>query len=157
MIGTVGTGVDDAQHPAEVIQVGVGVDDRGDGPVTPVVPVQGERRRSDLGRDQRVDDDDPVVAFDQRHVGHVEAADLVDAVGHLVQALLGRELGLPPQARVDRVRAVRVQEPPGVHIPDHAAVRGLDDHRLQRADEPPVGVGEVSAVAQISSDQLGLL
>ena len=37
--------------------------------------------------------------------------DLVDAGRDLVQALLGAELGLPPQARVGRVRAVASRKP----------------------------------------------
>ena len=69
-------------------------------------PVEGDRRRCDLLRDQRVDDDDPVVAFGQRHVGHLETTDLVDAISRLTQAVLGRQLGLPPQARVSGNREV---------------------------------------------------
>ena len=146
-----GIGIDHAQHPAEVVQVGVGVDDGRYGAVAPVLAVQRECRRCDLLGDQRVDDDDAVVAFHQGHVGHVEAADLVDPVGHLVQAVLGRQLGLPPQAGINGVRAGAVEETPGVHVPDHAVIRSLDDHRLQRADKAAIGIGEVSAVAEVSS------
>ena len=75
-----GTGIDHAQHPAEVIQVGVRVDHGRNGTVAPVSAVQGDRRGRDLRRDQRVDHDDAMVAFDQRHVRHLEPADLVDPV-----------------------------------------------------------------------------
>ena len=151
----IGTGIDNAQHPAEVIQVRVRVDHRGDRAVAPVSPVQGERRGGDLRRDQRVDHDDAMVAFDQRHVRHLEPADLVDAVGHLIQAVPGGQLGLPPQAGMNGVRAVAVQEAPAVHIPHHPAVRSLDHHRLQRADEAPVSVGEITAVAEIGTGRPG--
>jgi hypothetical protein len=140
-----------------VVQVGVRVDDRRDRPVAAVAAVQSDRRGGDLRRDQRIDDDDPVVAFDQRHVGHVKPADLVNAVRHLIQAVLGGELGLPPQARVNRVRARPGQLPPRLHLPDHAAIRSFDDHRVQRADEPTVSVGEVSAVTEIGAGQFGVL
>ena len=143
-------GIDHAEHPAEVVQVSVGVDDGRDGAVTPVPAVKRECRRRDLLGDQRVDDDDAVVAFYQCHVGHLEAADLVDSVGHLIQAVLGRQLGLPPQAGINGVRAGTVEEAPGVHVPDHAAIRSLDDHRLQRTDEAAIGIGEVSAVTEIT-------
>jgi len=138
-----------------VVQVGVGVDDGGDGPVAPMPPVERDSRGCDLPGDQRVDDDDPVVAFDQRHVGHLETADLVDPVGHLIQAVLGGELGLPPQTGVNRVRAVAVQESPGVHVPDRPAVGRPDDHRLQRADETTVSIGEISTVAEVGSNRPG--
>ena len=79
----------DPVHPTKVVTVGVGVDDRGHRPLAPVLAVEGEGGRSALGRDQRVDDDDPVVGLDQRHVREVQAPHLIDPVGHLVEALLG--------------------------------------------------------------------
>jgi hypothetical protein len=97
-----------------------------------------------------------LVAFDQGHVGHVEAPDLVNAVGHLVQAVLGGELGLPPEAGVCGGRAVGVEEVP-VHVPDDAAVRSLDDHRVERGDEAPVGVLEVRPILETSAHPSALL
>ena len=119
----------DAADAAEVVDVGVRVDDRGDRPVAAVRPVERERGGGGLLRDQRVDHDHALVALDQRHVRQVEAAHLVDAVGHLVQALLGAQLALAPQARVGRVRAVPVEEGVGVVVPDHLPVPGLHDAR----------------------------
>jgi hypothetical protein len=145
-----GVGLDDPEHAAEVVDVGVGVDDRGHGAAAPVLAVQGQRGRRDLLADQRVDDEHALVALDQGHVRHVEAPDLVNAVGHLVQAVLGGELGLAPQAGVGGGRAVGVQERPG-HVPDHAAVGGLDDHRVERGDKAPVGVLEVRPITEISA------
>ncbi len=46
---------DHAAHTAEVVDVAVGVDHAGDRPVAAVLPVQRERGRGGLGRDQRVD------------------------------------------------------------------------------------------------------
>jgi hypothetical protein len=37
------------------------------------------------------------------------------------------------------------------HVPDNAAVGGLDDHRVQRGDEIPVGVLEVRSITEISA------
>ena len=119
----------DAVHPAEVVDVRVGVDDRGDRPVAAVLAVERQRGGRGLLGDQRVDDDDAVVALDQRHVRQVETADLVDAVGDLVEPLLRAQLALAPQARVRGVGAVGVEEGVGVVVPDHAPVGGLDDAR----------------------------
>jgi len=48
---------------------------------------QGGGRR--LGADERVDDQDAGGTLDERDVGQVEAADLVDARHHLEQAIHG--------------------------------------------------------------------
>ena len=137
-----------AEHAAEVVDVAVGVDDRDDRPVATMRAVQRERGRRRLGGDQRVDDDDAGVALDEADVGQVEAADLVDALDHLVEALLGDELALPPQAGVHRRRRIAVEERVDVVVPHHSSVGGLDDAGLQGADESPVGVLEVGGVVE---------
>ena len=93
-------------------------------------------------------DDDPGVALDEADVGQVEAADLVDALDHLVEALLGAQLALPPQAGMHRGRRLAVQECVDVVVPHHSSVGGLDDARFEGADEPPVGVLEVGGVVE---------
>lgn len=64
----VGVRVDDAENPAEVVGVRVGVDHARHRAVAPVPAVEGQRRRCRLRRDQRVDHHHPTVAFEQRHV-----------------------------------------------------------------------------------------
>ena len=122
---------DDALDPAEVVDVGVRVDHPGHRPVTAMLAVDRQRRRGGLGRDQRVDHDDPGAALDEGDVRQVEPADLVDALGHLEQALDGDEAGLPPQARVRRVGCVGLQEGVGVVVPHHAAVGRADHARFE--------------------------
>ena len=82
-----------AEDAAEVVDVAVGVDDGDDGSVATVRAVQRQRGRRGLGGHQRVDDDDAGVALDEADVRQVETADLVDALDHLVEALLGDQLG----------------------------------------------------------------
>ncbi len=79
--------VDDAARAAEVVDVAVGVDQRRDGPLAAMAAVERERRGGGLGGDQRVDHDHAALALDERHVRKVQAAHLVDAVGHLEQAM----------------------------------------------------------------------
>jgi len=62
-----------------MVHVAVGVDDRDHGPVTAVRAVQLQRCGGHLGRDQRVDHDETVVALDEADVGDIQAADLVNA------------------------------------------------------------------------------
>ena len=81
----VGAGVHHPEHAAEVVEVRMGVDHRGDRPVAAVLAVQRQPGRGHLGRNQRIDDDDPGLALDQGHVRQVDSAQLVDAVGDLEQ------------------------------------------------------------------------
>ena len=148
---------DDRFDAAEVVDMGMGVDHPGDRPLAAMVPVQPQRGGGGLGGDQRVDHDDPAVALHDRHVRQVEAADLVDAVGDLVESLPCGQLGLTPQTGVRRFGAVAVQERERVVVPHHPAVGGRDGPGAQRADESAVGVGEVGAVVEREPVPRGLL
>ena len=147
--GHVGVPVDHAEHASEVVDVGVGVDDRRHRPLAAVGPVEREGRRRRLLGDEGIDDDDAVIALDEGHVREVEAAHLVDALGHLVEAVAGVELPLAPQARVGRFGAGPLQEGPAVHVPDPAPVGVTDRHGLDAGDEAPIGVLEIGPVVEI--------
>jgi len=140
--------VADAAGAAEVVHVGVGVDQAGHGPVAPVVAVEPERCGGALRGDERVDDDDAAFALHEGHVGQIQAAYLVNAVGDLEQPLLGAQLRLPPQARVRGVRAIGTEKGVGVEIPDDPAVGRFDQCGGQFRDEAALGVVEVRPVMQ---------
>ena len=89
-----------------MVDVCVGVDHCGDGTISAMGPVQGDRCGRGLRRDQRIDDDDSSRALDQSHVRQVSAPHLVEAVGHLEQALDRGQLTLAPQTRIDGVRGI---------------------------------------------------
>jgi hypothetical protein len=144
-----------ALDPAEVVDVAVGVDDADDRPVATVLAVERQGRRRGLGTDQGVDDEHPRRPLDEADVRQVEPADLVDARHHLEQAVHRDELRLAPQARVHRVGGVALQEPVGVVVPDHAAVRGADDARVQATKQPAPGVVEVGGVVEREGAQQG--
>ena len=92
-----------AEHAAEVVGVGVGVDHGGDRPLAEVLVGQRQARpRRRLDR-QRVDDDPARVAGDERDVRDVVPARLPQPVVDLEQAVDVVQLRLAPQARVDRV------------------------------------------------------
>ena len=141
--------VDDAAHAAEMVDVGVAVDHRRHGLAAAMLPVELEAGARDLRGDQRIDDDEAAVALDDRHVGDVEAAHLVDAVGDLEQAVVHVEPGLAPQAGVDRVGGLLGGEE-GVVLErvDDAAVGVAELDLGQRGDEAARGVLEVGAVAE---------
>ena len=136
------------QHAAEVVGVAVRVDDGPDRTVTAVRAVQRQRRRRGLRGDQWVDDDDAGVTLDEADVRQVQAAHLIDARHHLVEALLGAQLRLPPQARMHGVRRFAVQEVVGVVVPHHSSVGRGDDARFHGGDEAAVGVLEVPGVRE---------
>ena len=144
-------GLVDAVDPAEVVTVGMGVDDGGHRPVPAVRAVEGESGGGTRRGDQGVDDDDPVVGLDHGHVREIQAPDLVDAIGDLVETLTGRELRLAPQARVDGIGAIRRQEPEGVVVPDLRTVGSVNDARLERTDQSTVGVFVVGSIVEVSS------
>ena len=66
--------------------------------------------------------------------------------GYLEKALPGAQLGLPPQARVGRLRAVLPQEGKGIVVPYDPPAGVLYHARIQRADQPAVGVIEIFAI-----------
>jgi AcrR family transcriptional regulator len=125
-----------ALDPAKMIAVVMGVDDGADGFPRPVLVIEIERGARGFGGGQRVDDDQRAVALDDGHVGDVEAAHLVDAVGDLEKAVDGIELRLPPQARVDAVgRRFLLQELVGLHVPGGPRTGARDQRVGQGADE----------------------
>jgi hypothetical protein len=96
-----------------------------------------------------VDDDDAAAALYDRHVGDVEAAHLVDAVGDLEQAVVHVEPGLPPQAWIDGVGCLLMGEESVVfEAVDDAPLGGAELDLGQRADEAARGVLEVRPIAE---------
>src|SRR5262249_24560270 len=93
--------VDDAAHPTVVIGVTVGVDDRGDRSPPAVPYIKVHAGPCHFGRDQGIDHDEPTLALDDRHVREVEAADLIDAVADLEEAMVHVEPRVTPQAGID--------------------------------------------------------
>jgi hypothetical protein len=129
-----------------VVDVAVRVEEAGDGTVAAVLAVEGERRRRGLGGDQRVDDDDPLVALDHVQVREVEAAQLVDARRQLEQAGDPVEAAEPPERRVGGLGRLTVEELVGAQVPGGAAVVALDQGRLEGGDEPAPCFLEVAFV-----------
>ena len=71
---------------------------------------------------------------------------------HLEQAVLHVELGVAPQARVDRVGRGLVEADVGLvslEVPDHVALRVLDGQRVGLADEAALRVLEVRLVVEV--------
>ena len=147
---------DDAAHAAVMVGVAVRVDDRRHRPPSPVPGVEIEARPGDLGRDQRVDDDEPPLSLDEGHVRDVEAADLVDAIGDLEEAVMHVESGLAPEARVDRRRGMLVVEKAIVpEAPDDAALVVPDLDLGQAPQEAAPRILEVLCVAERERVQHG--
>ena len=139
-----------AQHAAEMIDVAVRVDDRAHRAVAEVLAGKGHRGGGGFARGQRIHDDPAGLAFDQRQIGDVEAAQLPDAVRHLEQAGVVVEPRLTPEAGVDRGGCFAVDEIEGGEIPDHLAGR-ITDHARRCGDETAHGVVEGLPVIEIES------
>ena len=143
--------VEEAGSPAVVIHVGVAVNHGADRPLAQGLVDEGEGRLGGLRRDQRVEDDPPLVTLDEGDVGEIEAADLVNLVGHLEQAVLHVQLGIAPQARVDGIRRRLVQADVGLvllQIPHHVALVILDGEGIRFGDEAAPGILEILLVVE---------
>ncbi len=139
--------VDHPAHAAEMIDVWVGVDHRHHRALRAMPEVHGQPGPGGLDRQQRVHHDQPVLAFDQGHVGQVQAAYLVDAVGDLEQPGDGIELGDAPQAGVDRCRCLALEEGVALQVPDRFAI-GIEHRLVDAFQQAAAGVVEVSPVVE---------
>ena len=96
---------------------------------------------------QHVENDPAVVGADKGRVGHIKAAHLIDAVTYFKQTGFGVELGIPPQAGVDRIRRIAIQIAIALQIPRRCSVIVVNDPAfliVQQAARcivkfPPVG------------------
>jgi hypothetical protein len=119
--------IEHAPRAAPMVGVGVAEDDGGDRALAAMLVIKLHRRAGALDRGQRVHDDDAAIALDQRHVGDVEPAHLVDSRDDLEQSVAHVEARLTPQARVHRWRRdFAGQEAVRLEAPDHSARRRHD-------------------------------
>lgn len=139
--------LEQAQHPAVVVDMGVREDHRTDRallvPELPVLPVELPGGCRALLADQRVDHHDlgghPGGVLQEGDVRQVHPAHLVHGVrDDLEQAGLHVQQGVAPQARVDRVRRRSGQKRVGGQAPGGArAARPVNrEIRRQRRDQP---------------------
>ena len=139
----------DAERPAVVVGVAVGVDQGADRPLAAMGAVEGQRGGGGFGVGQGVDDDDAALAFDDRHVGQVDAADLVDTGRDLEQAVGHVQARQTPKAGVHlRRRLLAGEEGVVVEVPDQLAAGAAHHPVRQRRDMPAPGIGEVGRVVE---------
>src|SRR6185312_9638396 len=135
--------------PAPMVGMGVGKDHGGDRTLAAVLEIKLHRGPRALDRGQRVHHDHAAVALDQRHVGDVEPAHLIDAGYDFEQAVMHVEPRLPPQAGVNRRRRLfGGEEAVGLQTPDHPALRRRDLRVLHGAEEAARGVVEIPDVGE---------
>ncbi|MNT32228.1 hypothetical protein D3C72_1680980 [compost metagenome] len=114
-----------------------------------MLEVQVEAGARGLHRCQRVDHDQAGIALDDRHVGDIEATDLVDPIRHLEQPVVHVQLRLAPQAGVHGGRRpVLLEEAIGGQRPNHIALGIADLGVIQRADKATARGLEVTPVLE---------
>jgi hypothetical protein len=86
-----------------------------------------KRRSRGFGAGERIDDNETGVAYDDGHVRHVEAADLIDAVADSEDACAGQEPRVAPEAGVHAVRRFALEEIVSGEIPDDSGAVGAAD------------------------------
>jgi hypothetical protein len=140
--------VDHSARAAEMVDVRVGVDQRGHRFARAVPKIQFEAGPGGFDGQQRIEHDQPVLAFNDGHVGQVQAADLVDAFGDLEQAGDGVQLGDAPQARVYRGRGLRRVEKTILTQVPHSLAIGGRDRPVEAFKQPAPGRFEIPVVIE---------
>ena len=128
---------DDAAGAAEMVDVAVGVEQPGDGAIAALLAVEGERRRRGLRRDQRVDDDDALLALDHVHVREVEPAQLVEPGASSNRPAMRFSWACRQRAGFAVSGRIAVEETVGGEVPCPAPVLAIDHRRVEGGDEPP--------------------
>ena len=140
--------VDHPAHAAEMVDVRVGVDHRGHRLARTVLEVQFEARLGGLHGKQRIDHDQPVLPLDDGHVGQVQAAKLVDALGDLEQPGDVVQLSDAPQARVYRGRGLRRFQKSILGQVPHGLAIGCRDWPVEPLDQPTPGCFVIDAILE---------
>ncbi len=147
-----GSGVLGRHHAlgaAEMIDVAMGIDHGCNRPGGAVGEIEIERGLRGLVGQQGVDQDQAAIALDDGEIGEIETAHLVDAIGHLEQAMHGIELRLPPQAGIDgRRHRVLLQKRVRPQVPGRLAANARHHTIPERRDETTPGVVEIGAIGK---------
>ena len=137
-----------AGDAAEMVAVAVRIDDGLHGFVADMLLQEGEGRAGDLDGGEGVDHDVALARVDERDGRHVEAADLIDVVGDLVEAVLGEQPCLAPEAWVGAGRGLCLQEVIGSEVEDDASAIVLDLRVVEGRDEAALGELEILGVVE---------
>ena len=122
-----------AGDAAEMIDVGVRDDDGLDREMAEVLFDELHGGLAALHAHQRVKDDPARIALDDGKVGHVVAANLINAVGHLKKPVYMVVFGVLPQARIHAVGCflVVIQKREGILTPNNPSVLVLQLQRFR--------------------------
>ena len=118
--------IDDAGDAAEMIGVGVRIDDGAHGTIADGAARERECCGGGFAGGEWIDDDEAGVADDDRHVRDVEPADLIDAFADLEETGAREQTRLAPEAWIYGFRDLRREEIVGGEIPSDAAIGGAD-------------------------------
>ena len=141
--------IEHAARAAPMVGMGVGEDDGRHRPLAAMLEIQRHRGARAFDRGQRIHHDDAAVALDQRHVGDVEAAHLIDAGHDFEQPVVHVEPRLPPQARIHRRRGFGFgQKAIGLEAPDHPALRRRNARMVQRAEKAARRLVEIARIGK---------
>src|SRR5262245_19203823 len=121
----------------------MGVDDSDDWSSWTMLIVQVQRGLSRFHREKGIDHDQSRIAFQNGHVGKVDAPNLINPLDDLEQPVLMVELRLPPEAGIDRVGCRFFEERIDFLAPDHMPVRSGHKRVGQRGNESARGILKV--------------
>ena len=142
--------VDDRPHSAPVVGMGMGIDHRRDRqPLADMLLEQRPGGTDGLKAHQRVEHDPAGLAANKGDVGQVEAAHLIDAGDHLIEAVIVVEPRLAVQRRMDAVELLRlVEELEALHVPGDMAGVGHDLQFRHWRDEALLLLFEVPLIGE---------
>ncbi len=140
--------VDHALHAAVVIRVAMGVDHGDHRLLRPMLEIEIQCGAGGFPGHQHVDQDDARIAFHNSHVRQIESAHLIHAVRHLEEVVEHVQLCDAPQAWVDGVRRLALQELVLVQVPARAAVVRRESTARDGPHETAMGVVEVGFIGE---------
>jgi hypothetical protein len=143
-------GINDTEGAAEVVHVRVGIKDGDYLTLTEVLIGELQGGCGSFCRGQRIHDDPAAVSADQRHIGDIERSHLIDTVSDFEEAVMTSiQLGLSPEARIDRVRCIFSEKVEAAQIVDRStAAFPVDCHRIDAGDESSAGVGKTLSIGK---------
>nr|WP_206745723.1 hypothetical protein [Jatrophihabitans sp. GAS493] len=130
----------------EVVDMTMGVDHPGHGPVPTMLAIQSESGRSSLSRYQRINDDNSGIALHEADVRQIHPPHLIQPRNDLEQAIGGDQHRLPPQTRVHRLRGITLNEAIAVVVPHHGPVISGHSVRLTTPETTARRIVEVTRI-----------
>ena len=133
-------------HAAIMIAMTVTIKHRSDWPHAKRFVDQIQRSGSRFFSGQRINQNPARCSLDHSHVRNVKAAHLPDAIADLVKPVFGKQLLVPPEARVHTRRCIAFHPGISIQIPNRLAACIANDRVFARGQKALTGKAFIAPV-----------